>query len=195
MCANRDESSIVFSSSTLRWTASPEPISAGRVARLVSELSNLRAVDIVSEQGSEEDLAALELSPPNTTLTVFGEAPEAAAGGEAPALPVLAEIHLGKVEGSEWIAYGGDLQIRYVDGIAVRIKARVPLGIDGCTDAARWMGFSRPRNAIVRGPRCTWAGAHLSNRLEKGYGGEWEADTRWFRAWIVDGDDVARRYS
>lgn len=95
------------------------------------------------------------------------------------------------VEGSEWIAYGDDLQIRYADGIATRIKARLPLGIDGCTDAARWMGFSRPRNAMVRGPRCTWAGAHLSNRLEKGYGGEYEADTRWFRAWILDAADVA----
>lgn len=95
------------------------------------------------------------------------------------------------VESSEWIAYGDDLQIRYAEGIATRIKARLPLGIDGCTDAARWMGFSRPRNAIVRGPRCTWAGAHLSNRLEKGYGGEYEADTRWFRAWLVDADAVA----
>lgn len=95
------------------------------------------------------------------------------------------------VEGSEWIEYGDDLQIRYEDGVAARIKARVPLGIEGCTDAARWMGFSRPRNAIVRGPRCTWAGVHLSNRLEKGYGGEYEADTRWFRAWLVDGEDAA----
>jgi len=90
------------------------------------------------------------------------------------------------VEGSDWIAYGDDLQLRYENGIAVRIKARVPLGIEGCTDAARWMGFSRPRNAIVSGPRCSWAGVHLSNRLEKGYGGEYEADTRWFRAWLVD---------
>jgi hypothetical protein len=89
------------------------------------------------------------------------------------------------VDGSAWIAYGDDLQIRYEEGVATRIKARVPLGIDGCTDAARWMGFSRPRNPIVAGPRCTWGGVHLSNRLEKGFGGEYEADTRWFRAWLV----------
>lgn len=91
------------------WKSSPEKLAPGKVARLVSELSNLKAGEIVSEKPSDEQLAKLGLSPPNAILTVFGKAPEAPKGEkgkaseETPPAPRLAEVQIGNVEGSEWI--------------------------------------------------------------------------------------------
>ena len=93
------------------WSSTPDEIPPEKISRLVSELANLEAGDILSETASEEELARLGLSPPRTILTVFGEASEEAdadAGDEQEAaepapLPRLAEIHIGNVEGSEWI--------------------------------------------------------------------------------------------
>ena len=85
------------------WTATPEALAPGKVARLVSELASLEAADVVAEVAEQDDLAAVGLAPPNTILSVFGAAQEATGEEEAPPAPRLAEIHLGKVEGSEWI--------------------------------------------------------------------------------------------
>jgi hypothetical protein len=108
--ASGDPVAITARRSEDGWSASPEPMTPGKVARMVSELSSLQAVDIVSEQGSPEELESLGLSPPRTILSVFGESEsESEEGdegdeGEEASLPRLAEIHLGRVEGSEWIA-------------------------------------------------------------------------------------------
>lgn len=85
------------------WVSSPETLAPAKVARLVSELSNLEAEDILSEDASEEDLEELGLSPPQTVVSVFGEAPGAEGESESVGAPRLAEIHVGNVEGSEWI--------------------------------------------------------------------------------------------
>lgn len=86
-----------------------------------------------------------------------------------------------------WVEYGDDLEIEYREGIAVRLRARVPITIQaGCFEGAAWMGFSRPRNPLIDGPRCVWPGARVTHRLEKGYGGELNRDTRWFMVWLVD---------
>lgn len=91
------------------WTTSPEPMAPATVARLVSELSRLDADDILHEDATEAQLAEIGLSPPNTIVTVFGEAEPASGEGEpeggagAASLPRLAEIHIGDVQGSEWI--------------------------------------------------------------------------------------------
>jgi hypothetical protein len=89
------------------WTSSPEKLLGGKVARIVSELSRLEAGDVRLDRATEEELAELGLAPPNSILSVYGEAPEPddAADPEAAleSLPRLAEIHIGNVEGSEWI--------------------------------------------------------------------------------------------
>jgi hypothetical protein len=94
------------------WSSSPEPVATGKVERLVAELSALKAGDILAESADDLDLAELELSPPNTIITVFADAAEEAGDEEAAApeaatpLPErsrLAEIQLGRVEASEWI--------------------------------------------------------------------------------------------
>lgn len=94
------------------WQASPEPMAPGKIARLVAELSRLKASQVLMESASEGDLAELGLSPPNTIVSVFGTAPEADEEAEpaeedelppAPERPRLAEIQIGEVQGSEWI--------------------------------------------------------------------------------------------
>jgi hypothetical protein len=86
------------------WSSSPEKTAPGKLARLVSELSKLDAGDILAEDASELDLGKLELAPPNAIVTVLGESPEGAEGdAEVASVPRLAEIHLGRIEGSEWI--------------------------------------------------------------------------------------------
>ncbi len=91
------------------WSSTPERTAPGKLARLVSELSNLDADDILADDGAGLDLGELELAPPNVILTVLGASSEAEGaeeteGEDASALaPRLAEIHLGRIEGSEWI--------------------------------------------------------------------------------------------
>lgn len=108
--AKGDPVSITATRGDEGWSSEPEKMAPDKISRLVSELANLEAGDIVSESASEQELARLGLSPPRTILTVFGETPEPESGEEegdeaaepAPA-PRLAEVHIGNVEGSEWI--------------------------------------------------------------------------------------------
>jgi hypothetical protein len=94
------------------WTSTPEAFAAGKLDGIVAELSRLHASDIAADSMGEKELRGLGLSPPNAIITVFGKAPEAPAakpgesgeGEEKPALPVLAEVQIGNIVGSEWIA-------------------------------------------------------------------------------------------
>jgi hypothetical protein len=91
------------------WTSTPEAFAPARLESIVAELSRLRAEDIVADSMGDAELRALGLAPPNAIITVLGspEAPAADADADAaekPAAPVLAEVQIGDVEGSEWIA-------------------------------------------------------------------------------------------
>jgi hypothetical protein len=82
------------------WTSTPEAFAEGRLDAAVAELSHLRADDIVADSLGESELRRLGLAPPNAIVTVLGAAPEE----EGKPAPVLAEVQIGHVEGSEWIA-------------------------------------------------------------------------------------------
>ena len=85
-----------------------------------------------------------------------------------------------------WIFYGNDLAVRYADGRAAELRARIPMAIDlDCIAGARWMGFANPRMPLRDGPRCVWPGPRLQHRLDKGYGGELNLQTRWFDVWLT----------
>jgi len=92
------------------WSSSPEAFANGRLDSIVAELSRLRAQDIAADEMGEAELRALGLAPPNAIITVFGKpgeadaAPGDEAADEKPAAPILAEVQIGHVEGSEWIA-------------------------------------------------------------------------------------------
>jgi hypothetical protein len=75
------------------WTSAPEPMAPGLAARLVTELSRLRAEDVVADEMGERERAQLGLAPPRAILRVFGDRPEG--GGEA---PKLVEVWLGEVD-------------------------------------------------------------------------------------------------
>ncbi len=75
------------------WVSEPEVLAPGKLARMVTELSRLRADDIEADSMGERELAALGLAPPRVRLQAFAEAPEA--GGEAER---LAAVELGNFD-------------------------------------------------------------------------------------------------
>lgn len=75
------------------WKGTPEPVDAGKVARLVAELARLRGEDIVLEKADEADLVKLGLSPPRARIRILG----AAQGLEAP--PELGVVEIGDDDG------------------------------------------------------------------------------------------------
>jgi len=97
------------------WTSSPEVMAPGRAARVVAELSTLRANDIVAEAMDSAGQTALGLDPPTVSLRVRG-----AAEGDAPG-PVLAEVLLGQLDpklGVAAKAAGSDRIYRIADELA-----------------------------------------------------------------------------
>jgi len=79
------------------WTSDPESFQPGKLAALVGSLSNLRAADIAAESMGGDELAGAGLDPANAVFRVFGSAPEDADP------PLLAEVRLGALRGSEGI--------------------------------------------------------------------------------------------
>lgn len=108
--ATGDPVAIHAERSDAGWTSSPEAFQSGRLDSIVALLSRLRAQDIAADEMGEAELRALGLAPPNAIVTVFGKpaegkgAADEAAAAEKPAAPILAEVQIGHVEGSEWIA-------------------------------------------------------------------------------------------
>jgi hypothetical protein len=65
----------------------------GQASRLVSELAELRADDVMADALGDSERAALGLAPPRATLVVRGKPNEGHASG-----PVLAEVLLGDLD-------------------------------------------------------------------------------------------------
>jgi len=82
------------------WTSEPERFASGKLAALSGALSNLRAVDIAAESFGPDELRGAGLDPANAIYRVFGEAVEGAEGEEP---PLLAEVRLGALRGSEGV--------------------------------------------------------------------------------------------
>jgi hypothetical protein len=122
---------------------------------MLTELSSLDAVGIHTENASEAELAKLGLAPPNTIVSVFGAAPEAeqAEGAQdaeqAPAaLPRLAEIHIGNVEGSESIlarAAGDPVVYR----LSYEFAEHLPVSLDALRN--RFLAEAEPEPAAPPG--------------------------------------------
>lgn len=75
------------------WTTAPEAMQPGKASRLVSELAELRAEDVMADALGDAERAGLGLAPPRATLRVLGKPNEGHAGG-----PVLAEVLLGDLD-------------------------------------------------------------------------------------------------
>jgi len=75
------------------WSTSPVAMQPGQASRLVSELSELRADDVMAETLGDAERAALGLAPPRATLVVRGKPNEGHESG-----PVLAEVMLGDLD-------------------------------------------------------------------------------------------------
>lgn len=72
-----------------RWTTTPERMSPGAPARMISSLSALRAVDIIADAMGDAERKALKLEPANVELRIYGTPDQ----GE----PLLVELRLGTI--------------------------------------------------------------------------------------------------
>ena len=99
--AGGDPVSIVAERQGGDWVSSPESMDPDRILPMVSELSRLSASAILAESVGAAELVALELSPPNTILTVRGQLPDGA--GDDASAPKLAELRIGRVRGGEGV--------------------------------------------------------------------------------------------
>jgi hypothetical protein len=72
------------------WTTAPEAMAPGLASRLVSELSSLRAEEVMADSLGEAERAALGLAPPRATLRVLGKPAKSGEQGK-----LLAEVQLG----------------------------------------------------------------------------------------------------
>jgi hypothetical protein len=90
---------ITATRGTAGWTSTPEPFRPGAIASLVSELSRLRADDIVAESMGPDELSAVQLAPASVVYRVYGGAPPGEDAGELK----LAEVAIGAVRGSDGV--------------------------------------------------------------------------------------------
>ncbi len=101
--ADRDVSeepvTITATRGTAGWTSTPERFRPGAIATLVSELSRLRADDIVAEGMGPDELSAVQLAPASVVYRVYGGAPEGEDAGEVK----LAEVAIGAVRGDDGV--------------------------------------------------------------------------------------------
>ncbi len=96
---------IRASHSETGWSSEPEAVAAGRLARIVTELSSLRAEDVEAESAGAAELMALGLEPPRARFVVRGADPEAAP---------LAQVELGEFDTSRGIlARSGEVPTLY----------------------------------------------------------------------------------
>ncbi|MDH5565748.1 MAG: DUF4340 domain-containing protein [Myxococcales bacterium] len=119
---------ILASRDATGWTSSPESVPADKIAQMLSELSRLRADDILADAAGAAELHGLGLSPPAARIAVFGAAPEGAA--EDAAAPRLAEVHIGNFRGPDGIIAraAGDpvvyrLDYKLADSLPVSLEA------------------------------------------------------------------------
>jgi len=101
------------------WTTTPEAMAAGKASQMITALSSLTAVDIVADAMGDDELRAMELSPPAVTLRVFSEEE----GGQA---ALLAEVYLGNADPEQGIAAqrSGDEVIYRID---YDLAERIPI--------------------------------------------------------------------
>ncbi len=88
------------------WQTHPDPMAPGKAARLIAELSDLRAEDIAAEGLPADGLAELGLSPPRVLVRVHpasGEAPDEGEEAESAAAP-LALLEIGVADPERGLA-------------------------------------------------------------------------------------------
>ena len=111
------------------WTTAPEPMAAGKASQMVSELSRLKAIDIVADAMGEAELRAMGLSPPAVTLRVFAKE-------EGEKAAPLAEVQLGNADPDRGIAAqrSGDPVIYRID---YALAERVPISAEAFANRFR----------------------------------------------------------
>jgi hypothetical protein len=127
--AGRDVSeepvTITATRGTAGWTSTPERFRPGAIATLVSELSRLRADDIVAESMGPDELNAVQLAPASVVYRVYGGAPEAEDAAERK----LAEVAIGAVRAGDGVLArtGGNETVFQFD---YALAERIPVSLE-----------------------------------------------------------------
>jgi len=87
------ETTIVGQLGDEGWSTSPEAMPTDKASGLVTELSRLKAQDIVAESAGDAELAGLGLAPPRVRFRVFGDAKEEGGSGT-----LLADVSFGQMD-------------------------------------------------------------------------------------------------
>jgi hypothetical protein len=87
--AGKSPLQVVLDRGDAGWTSDSGPLVPGMAARLVAELSHLRAAGIVSDRPTEAERTQQGLAPPQVSVRVLGAKPSS---GDA---PVLADVEIG----------------------------------------------------------------------------------------------------
>jgi hypothetical protein len=120
-----DPVSIVVQRRGSDWASSPEAMDPDQILPMVSELSRLSASAILAESVGSEELVALELSPPNTIITVLGEVPE---GADDASAPQLAELRIGRIQLEGVVVQRAGDPIVY--RLPIDVGEQLPLNLD-----------------------------------------------------------------
>jgi hypothetical protein len=126
------------------WRSEPEPFAEGQLARIVAELVNLEADDVLAESMGEDELRGVGLSPPNTIVTVLGATPEAGEDALAPQAPILVDLHLGDVTAAGVVARRAGDETIYRLGIDV--AERLPVSYEAFVNRFRAAPASAPED-------------------------------------------------
>src|SRR5262245_825668 len=135
------------------WTTAPEAMQPGKASRLVSELADLRADDVMADALGDAERAGLGLAPPRATLRVLGKPNEGHADG-----PVLAEVLLGDANPEHGIPAmrGGEPAVYWLRAGA---SEQLPVGLDAWHQSFETKEASKPAPAAEAGGAETPAAA------------------------------------
>lgn len=103
------------------WESSPQKFAGGKLGGLVSELSRLRAADILADEMGTAELQAVELDPPRSVFRVFGE-------GEGEAAALLAEVQLGALRAEGIVARSPDRKTIFQ--LDPNLADRIPVSLE-----------------------------------------------------------------
>ena len=106
---------ITGTSGEAGWTTAPDAMQPGKASRLVSELAELRAEEVMADALGDAERRGLGLMPPRATLRVVGKPNEGHPSG-----PVLAEVLLGDLDAERGIPAmrGGDATVYWLRAAA-----------------------------------------------------------------------------
>lgn len=128
------------------------------------------------EEGPERALkAALSQMAPAPEVSPWRPPPSAWLG--EPRSTLEASLKLVDEHEQGWVGYQGAVMVRYEEGVAVALMAKVPEPF-GCKEAAAWLGFESRGVPLMRKEGCRWPSDSVRHGLVPGVVARFDFKTR-----------------